>query len=119
MHTMTHYQKVHFQVSGNTEPRMVNPLLKRLRKALENFRFEEDSISARVEDVDDLVVNPVNPSFLEGRYENVRFEIIDRDDFGWENRWNNFIKNKLASLVSKLEFGRYRTVLEVTRIDYI
>jgi len=95
-----------------------DPLIKQLRKTLENFRFEKGTVKAWVESLDFAGARIVHQTLGQGQYENVRFEVVDKDpdDSARTYMFNNVIRERLAQELMKLAFSRYHTRLKVVKI---
>lgn len=104
---LTHYQRVYFQVSGrNVDAQRGNPLIAKFRKALEELKVKQDSVSAYIMTVDDFQIWQKNKDLYEGKYL-IRWEIVDSET-GWETRMNHHTKALLMKAILAISFSHYR-----------
>lgn len=112
---ITHYQRVFFQVSGrNVDAKRGNPLIRKYRKALEELKVKQSSVSAYVYDVDGFDIWQKNKDLYEGKY-TIRWEITDNET-GWESRMNHDTKALLMRELLAINFSRYATRITTINI---
>lgn len=108
-------KKVLFVVSdsGGVTPNKANGLLKKLRAALEEFKFNNGMVIAGVSTVDELRVEQKNPNLVLGSYL-IRMEIYDKNTDGqFAHRFNNDIFRLIGKALEEISFVHYKCVLKV------
>jgi len=116
---MTQYMKLFFEISGpEITPDKANLLIKQLREKLEITIFEKDNVKGRVDDVDNFSCQQINPNLVRGRYDSIRWELVNNSP-NWVDDYNNTMKPRLAKLLKSIEFKKYKTILRVVEIDYV
>lgn len=112
--------KLHFEItsSAGVTPDKGNPLIKKLQEALNNFVYEKDFIKARIIDVDDFEVEQKNPNLVIGRWDLIKWHVVDSDPVESRRvyRYNNEILPELALLLKGLKFSHYNTFIEVREV---
>ncbi len=116
------YFRIHFQIFDSTEvtkERFEN-LINKLYQKLKNYVYKEETLLCRIIDVDkrELFFNRVNAGLIEGSFNCVRFDCVDRDSSEHErlHRLNNYIKGKLGSILAGWKWSHYRTRLDITNV---
>ena len=96
-----------------------DPLIKWLRGKLENFRYENGTIKAWVESLDFDGAQIAHLTLAQGRFSNVRFQVVDEspDDSERTYTFNNRIRGAIGQELMKLAFSRYHTFLKVVKIE--
>lgn len=108
-------KKVLFVVadSGGVTPNKANGLLKKLRAALTEFKFNNGMVIAGVSMVDELRIEQKNLNLVLGSYQ-VRLEIYDKNTDGQSAyRFNNDIFPLIGKALKEISFSHYRCVLKV------
>lgn len=99
--------------STGINPQKANPLLDKLRKALEEFRLDHGEVLGSVAVCDELTTEQKNSNLVLGSYR-IRLEIVDRNRDGEAaERWNNQIPGWICQDLGKIYFSHYETLLKV------
>jgi len=108
-------ETVFFCIFSNAgmNPNKARPLLDKLRKALEEFKFDHGQVIGNISVVDELECGQENANLVLGSYR-IRLELIDhnRDDNAGE-RWNNKIPQWIGQDLGKIYFTHYETIIKV------
>ena len=108
-------KKVLFVVadSGGVTPSKANGLLKKLREALTEFKFNNGMVIAGVSTVDEFRTEQKNPNLVLGSYL-IRMEIYDKNTDGQSaNRFNNDIFCLIGKALEEISFTHYKTILKI------
>lgn len=108
-------EKVLFVVadSGGVTPNKANGLLKKLRAALTEFKFNNGMVIAGVSMVDELRIEQKNLNLVLGSYQ-VRLEIYDKNTDGHSAyRFNNDIFRLIGKALKEISFTHYKTILKI------
>jgi len=98
-----------------------DPLIAWLRKTLEKFRYENGTVKAWVESLDFDGAEIAHLTLAQGRFSNVRFQVVDEDpdDSVRTYNFNNHVRGAIGKELMKLTFSRYHTVLKVVKIESV
>ncbi len=108
-------ETVLFCVFANSgmNPNKATPLLDKLRKALEDFKFDHGQVVGNISVVDELRCDQKNSNLALGSYK-VRLEIVDHNrDGNAGERWNNKIPQWIGQDLCKIFFSRYDGLIKV------
>jgi len=94
-------------------PNKANVLIKKLRKALADFKFKDGYVSAYVTVIDEFEVDQKNPNMLWGSWK-LRVEMMDLNtDNGSVGRFNNSNDRLLQKALCQLVFHKYQTIIKI------
>lgn len=112
---LTHYQRVYFTVAGrNVDAERGNPLIAKFRKALEELKVNQDSVSAFIMTVDNFEIQQKNRDLYAGKYL-IRWEIVD-NEVGWESRMNHDTRALLSKAILAIFFSHYKMEIKATDV---
>ncbi len=96
-------------------PNKARPLLDKLRKALEEFKFDHGQVIGNISVVDELTCDQENANLALGSYR-VRLELIDHNrDGNAGERWNNQIPQWIGQDFAKIFFTHYSAIIKVVQ----
>ena len=115
-----HQQKIEFQISSDnliSKP-PAEKLIKKFRNELENLEISEPDYIAKITDVDEFWSDFIEPMKIFCGF-TICWHIIDTgiQEFS-AFRWNNVIRNKLASEIKDIRLKKYFLTLDITRVKY-
>ncbi len=108
-------ETVNFCIFSNSgmNPNKAKPLLDKLRKSLEEFKFDHGEVVGNISVVDELECSQENSNLALGSYK-IRLELVDHNkDGNAGERWNNKIPQWLGQDLGRIFYSRYDAIIKV------
>lgn len=117
------YFKIYFQIYDPSEvtKERFEKLINWLYQKLKDYVYRERTLNCRIIDVDkrELSFYRVDAGLVEGSFQTVRFDVVDRDTNESEriHRFNNYVKGRLGKILAGWKWSYYNTKLDIVRVE--